>query len=182
MKTIEQKEITLITKYHNRGLYGTEIAKILGIPARKVQRVINVITQPKIAQIVPKRRKAIELIQTGFSYTEVARMLKVSKSSIYIWHKAYKLETAPTIGKTHKLKILPQFFTAVAEGRKMFEIRENDRDYRTNDLIILQEFNPVNNTYTGKEIKVLVTYILDDSNYNKDGYITLSIKPYTSAK
>lgn len=44
----------------------------------------------------------------------------------------------------HHLKIKPEFYQAVIEGRKPFEIRYNDRNFQVNDRVILEE-------YKGKE-------------------------------
>ncbi len=46
---------------------------------------------------------------------------------------------------THHLKILPEYFQAVINGEKPFEIRYNDRNFQENDRVILEE-------YLGKEI------------------------------
>lgn len=62
--------------------------------------------------------------------------------------------------KIHTLKIMPQYFTAVVENRKTFELRQNDRDYQVGDLLLLKEF--FNNEFTGNEIVREVTYVLKD--------------------
>lgn len=40
---------------------------------------------------------------------------------------------------THYIKILPEYFNAVATGRKSFEVRCNDRKYTVGDRLIMQE-------------------------------------------
>ena len=37
----------------------------------------------------------------------------------------------------HALKILPEFFKAMAAGTKSFEVRKNDRPYHTGDYVAL---------------------------------------------
>lgn len=46
---------------------------------------------------------------------------------------------------THHLKTKPEYFQAVINGKKPFEIRNNDRNFQTGDKVILEE-------YLGKEI------------------------------
>jgi hypothetical protein len=58
-----------------------------------------------------------------------------------------------------QLKTWPEFFEAVLSGKKTFEIRKNDRDYRVNDLLLLQEYDPKTQEYTGREVLVQVTYM-----------------------
>lgn len=45
------------------------------------------------------------------------------------------------------LKILPEFFKAMAAGTKSFEVRKNDRPYHTGDYVALNEWN--SEQYTG---------------------------------
>lgn len=63
--------------------------------------------------------------------------------------------------KTHKLKIHPVYFNAIKDGKKNFEVRNNDRDFQLGDIVILEEFN--GSEYTGNVIRVKIKYILDDN-------------------
>lgn len=40
----------------------------------------------------------------------------------------------------HHLKTLPQYFQAIIDKRKPFEIRENDRNFKVGDWVVLEEF------------------------------------------
>lgn len=42
----------------------------------------------------------------------------------------------------HELKIWPQFYAAVKDGRKTFEVRENDRAFQAGDTVTLREWDP----------------------------------------
>ena len=77
----------------------------------------------------------------------------------------------------HKLKIAPEYFTAVADKMKTFEVRKDDRPFSVYDLLQLCEW--VNDHYTGREIMVRVTYILrntDKAQYCAEGYCILAIR------
>ena len=79
---------------------------------------------------------------------------------------------------THDLKIWPVYFESVADGRKTFEIRTNDRDFREGDTLHLREWVPAKEPrgdgdmgyaegYTGRVVDARVTYcveILDSDN------------------
>ena len=75
--------------------------------------------------------------------------------------------------QVHELKILPQYFEEVINENKTFEVRKNDRNYRVGDYLHLREWRYGN--YTGRETMVKVTYLLDDPNYCKEGFVILGI-------
>lgn len=77
--------------------------------------------------------------------------------------------------KTHKLKILPEYFHATAAGNKSFEIRLNDRDFQRGDKLILKEFDGTN--YTAKEIHAYVSYVFAGGAFGLEkGYCILGTK------
>ena len=75
----------------------------------------------------------------------------------------------------HELKIAPKYFEKVLSKEKNFEFRYNDRNYQVNDILKLKEYD--NGQYTGREISVQITYILQDFEGLKNNYAILSIKP-----
>lgn len=42
----------------------------------------------------------------------------------------------------HELKIWPQYYQAVANGSKTFEVRKNDRAFQKGDEVVLREYDP----------------------------------------
>ncbi|EAE4583199.1 DUF3850 domain-containing protein [Listeria monocytogenes] len=74
------------------------------------------------------------------------------------------------MSKTHELKILSEYFWDIAEGRKTFEIRKNDRDFHVGDTLILREWV---NEYSGANISVEVVYMTDYEQ--KYGFVVLGI-------
>ena len=66
-----------------------------------------------------------------------------------------------TVGNiTHELRILPKYFSAVLDGRKTFEIRNNDRGFSVGDTLVLKEWDKEKSTLTGRQLRCEVTYIL----------------------
>ena len=77
----------------------------------------------------------------------------------------------------HELKILPEFYKAVLDGRKTFEIRRNDRDFQVGDILELREWDSVIKWYTGNSIKFVVTYLLTSSEFEgiAEGYCVMGL-------
>lgn len=82
------------------------------------------------------------------------------------------------MGKFHDLKIWPEFFDDIKSGAKPFELRKNDRNYQVGDFLILKEWSPDEEEFTGVSIVKEVTYIL--SNAEKfglmDKHVILGLK------
>jgi hypothetical protein len=60
---------------------------------------------------------------------------------------------------THHLKSWPQFFRPIREGKRTHELRRNDRGFAIGDLLILHEFDPATQLFTGQACEVEVTSI-----------------------
>ena len=83
---------------------------------------------------------------------------------------------------THRLKIKPEYYQAVFDGIKNFEVRKNDRDFKVGDILILCEYDPFKyrgrggsgkDGFSGREITEKITYILDDETYCKEGFVII---------
>ena len=61
----------------------------------------------------------------------------------------------------HALKILPEFYQAVIDERKPFEIRKNDRNFQSGDNVVLMEWE--RGKYTGRECVIRIEDIFDIS-------------------
>lgn len=85
------------------------------------------------------------------------------------------------MNQTHKLKILPEYFEAVIDGRKKFELRNADRDYSVGDILDLREYDSKTCTYTGRRVLCFVTYILDLQPLLQ-GHVILSINAFAECE
>lgn len=81
----------------------------------------------------------------------------------------------------HAVKILPQYFKDLVTGKKTFEVRKNDRNYKVGDFIALNEYNPKKG-YSGKFVMFKITYVLDNPEYCKTGYVILGLSEYSVAE
>ena len=58
----------------------------------------------------------------------------------------------------HEVKIRPEYYEAVLNGTKNFELRKDDRGYQVGDIVILKEWD--GETYTGRDLALKIKYIL----------------------
>lgn len=74
----------------------------------------------------------------------------------------------------HRLKVWPEFFAALQDGTKTFEVRRDDRLYAVGDTLHLEEFD-VEKGYTGRSLSVQVTYLLREHGLRR-GFVVLGLK------
>lgn len=83
----------------------------------------------------------------------------------------------------HELKTLTPYFDDVASGVKTFEVRRADRPFRVGDFLALNEVAEIENpegtplTYTGRCLLLRITYLLDNDEYVKPGFVIMSTVP-----
>lgn len=110
------------------------------------------------------------------TYTEARLAQKqVWKDLSYI--KEYVVEENNMV-KVHELKIVPEYFRAVKEGKKKFEIRKNDRNFKVGEYIDLREYSG-DKGYTGNRLCLKIVYMIESDWFPqglKDGYCVLGIE------
>lgn len=92
--------------------------------------------------------------------------------------------------REHKLKTWTNVFDAVADGRKRFEWRRDDRGYEVGDVLVLKRYLPPGDSdyhsgrfadYTDETerstLRMRVTYILRGGFDVPPGYCVMSIEP-----
>jgi hypothetical protein len=98
---------------------------------------------------------------------------------------------------THELKTWPDFFQAIIDGRKNFEVRYDDRGFQAGDRVVLREWDPNKLTlglsskdtqYTGRWLGAKIGYVLHvvptshqrlgvtyRPGHNLEGYVVFSL-------
>lgn len=60
---------------------------------------------------------------------------------------------------TIKKKVWPEYFQAILEGKKNYELRLNDFEVSEGDVLLLEEWDPQTKEYTGRSVEREVTYV-----------------------
>jgi hypothetical protein len=84
----------------------------------------------------------------------------------------------------HHVKSWTYLFSEIVSGNKLHDIRDmTERDYKIDDALVLEEFDPIAGLYTGRCQHARITYITDratpcafSSAVLKKGFGILSIK------
>ncbi len=77
---------------------------------------------------------------------------------------------------THRLKAHPGAFRAVKRGDKRCEIRRDDRGFMDGHRLLLQEWDPVEQCYTGDEVMLRVSHIVRGPDWELPrGLVVMSV-------
>lgn len=93
---------------------------------------------------------------------------------------AIDIDRPPTV---HDLKTWASYFHAVLDGRKNFEIRRDDRDFKAGDTLLLRETDYASGEYTGRSVERKISYILrmEPDLGLADGFAILSLEPLSNS-
>ena len=78
----------------------------------------------------------------------------------------------------HCLKCRPEYFKAIADGRKTWEVRKNDRDYQLGDRILFREYNVQTGNYTGCSVYSTIIYLANLTSIGCEGFVGMTIRVY----
>lgn len=62
----------------------------------------------------------------------------------------------------HVLKIWPSKFELLNQGRKYYEWRKHDRDFAPNDELVLAEWSPLSEEFTGDAVMVRIDHVMTE--------------------
>lgn len=85
----------------------------------------------------------------------------------------------------HELKTWPEYWDAIRDGRKTFELRYNDRGYQTGDVLLLKRWSRKHSCYTEPytPLRRLVTYIASAGRFGlKENWVCMSIQAIDEGK
>ena len=78
---------------------------------------------------------------------------------------------------THELKVWPACFAAVESSAKPFDLRENDRNFQLGDLLLLREYEPESEQYSGRTLTRWISYILHGGAFGlAEGWCVLGFR------
>lgn len=79
----------------------------------------------------------------------------------------------------HELKTWSKYFDLVKSGDKPFELRKNDRGFLTGHELLLREYNPETQIYSGRTLHRKITCVIEGSEAEsfglKPGYCIMGL-------
>lgn len=78
----------------------------------------------------------------------------------------------------HEIKLRKEFCDDVLSGKKSFEIRNNDRGYKVEDLVLFIPIDEEGNAIDHDILEhiFMITYVLENEEFLPEGYVAFSIK------
>ncbi|KKQ44319.1 MAG: hypothetical protein US62_C0028G0006 [Candidatus Woesebacteria bacterium GW2011_GWA1_37_8] len=81
-------------------------------------------------------------------------------------------------------KAVPELFQKVLDGDKTFDLRLNRFECNVGDILVLREWDPKKNNYTGRVIEKEITFVLKtkeldfwpEEEIEKHGYVVMGFK------
>ena len=81
-------------------------------------------------------------------------------------------------------KCWPDLYQKILDGEKNFDLRLADFDCKPGDILVLREYDPKTNDYTGRIMEKKVTFVLKTKDVNfwpkeeieKYGFMVISLK------
>lgn len=132
--------------------------------------------QPQMAQQEPQETPQPRIIDssTGEVYENMPTAQKAAESHTEPHREEPEAKVEEKTNIEHELTLPAEYFNDVATGKKPFDVRKNDRDYKEGDLLILHEIN--GKRATGGVIRCRVTYVLENCIGLAVGYCVLGIR------
>lgn len=78
--------------------------------------------------------------------------------------------------QTHALKCHPKYYEEVVAGRKPFELRKADRPFAVGDLLVLMEWCPQAECYTGRQCARVISYVGRDLPGLQKWHVALGLR------
>ena len=69
----------------------------------------------------------------------------------------------------HELKTWSKYFNLVKSDEKPFELRKNDRGFLAGHELLLREYNPETQTFTGQTLHRRISYLLSGADAEQFG-------------
>ncbi|OHA67999.1 MAG: hypothetical protein A3D59_02745 [Candidatus Wildermuthbacteria bacterium RIFCSPHIGHO2_02_FULL_47_17] len=82
-------------------------------------------------------------------------------------------------------KTWPGMFQKILDGDKTFDLRVADFNAEEGDTLVLREFDPKTNQYTGRSVEKIISFVLRTKDLNfydpldvkKYGFIIMALEP-----
>ena len=81
------------------------------------------------------------------------------------------------VNAIHVLKCWPKYFEELFSGKKTFDIRRNDRDYKVGEFLDIKEWCPTTEKFSGRSVFFKISHTTAEPKWVQKGYIGLSLKP-----